>query len=284
MDWNDLKIFLAVARTGTLGAAARLVGQTQPTIGRRIRALEASAGHTLFQRTNDGFVLTDEGMTTLAYAERVEEELLALERELTGQKKDMAGLLRISSFDWFSLHILTPLIAEFTRIYPNVSVELITDPRLFSLSRREADIAFRLCPFDDPAVVQRKLMRIDYALYLATDLAKPKLYDGTGSRLITLDSALAEMPDAAWLRKILPNAHVAFGGNNRDSHVKMCAAGVGIAVLPTLLGDKEQGIARLDFDEQPPSRDLYVGYHKDLRRLGRLRAFLDLTSQRLAVV
>src|SRR5580693_8565693 len=82
MEWSDLRVFLAVAREGTLGAAARKLGQTQPTMGRRLRALEHAVGHTLFQRTADGFVLTDEGNAVLGHAERIEEEAFALERRL----------------------------------------------------------------------------------------------------------------------------------------------------------------------------------------------------------
>ena len=82
MEWSDLRVFLAVARAGTLGAAARRLGQSQPTMGRRLRALEAVVGHTLFQRTGDGFVLTDEGASVLGHAERIEEEVLSVQRQL----------------------------------------------------------------------------------------------------------------------------------------------------------------------------------------------------------
>jgi molybdenum-dependent DNA-binding transcriptional regulator ModE len=85
MEWNDLRIFLAIAREGTLGAAARKLGQSQPTMGRRLRALEQSVGQILFQRTGEGFVLTDEGTAILAHAERMEEEALAVQRQLAGK-------------------------------------------------------------------------------------------------------------------------------------------------------------------------------------------------------
>src|SRR6266550_1134682 len=98
-EWSDLRIFLAVAREGTLGAAARQLGQTQPTMGRRLKALEQAVGHTLFQRTSDGFVLTDEGAAVLVRAERIEEEAIAFERELAGQGRQLEGMLRISSSD-----------------------------------------------------------------------------------------------------------------------------------------------------------------------------------------
>ena len=93
LDWSDVRIFLAIARSGTLGAAAKAVGQTQPTMGRRLRALEEALGHALFQRTSEGFVLTDEGSTVLGYAERMEEEALGFTRALAGKEQELTGLL-----------------------------------------------------------------------------------------------------------------------------------------------------------------------------------------------
>jgi DNA-binding transcriptional LysR family regulator len=90
VEWSDVRVFLAIARTGTLGAAARSVGQSQPTMGRRLRALEHSVGQVLFQRTADGFVLTDEGSAVLLHAERIEEEALAFQRRLAGQDNHLA--------------------------------------------------------------------------------------------------------------------------------------------------------------------------------------------------
>src|ERR1700751_2613409 len=113
MEWSDLRIFLAVAREGTLGAAARKLDQTQPTLGRRLRALEHAGGHALFQRTAEGFVLTDEGNAVLGHAERIAEGGFALEGRLTGNEAELDGALHRSTFDWFGTHMLAPVLAEF---------------------------------------------------------------------------------------------------------------------------------------------------------------------------
>lgn len=281
MEWSDLRIFLAIAREGTLGAAARKLGLTQPTMGRRLRALETAVGHTLFQRTADGFILTDEGAAVLGHAERMEEEALAVQRQLAGQEHQLDGLLRISSSDWFGTRILTPVLAEFGQRYPKVVVELLTDTRLYSLPRREADLVFRIRHFDEPEVVSRRLMHIPYALYGLAKGAPLRLGDGSGVRLVTMDTAFAEIPDALWLRRVLPHAEVAFRSNNREVQAQLCAQGAGFAVLPRPLGDATPGIVALDIGEPPPGRDTFIGYHRDLRRLARLRALLDLVIERL---
>jgi DNA-binding transcriptional LysR family regulator len=283
MEWGDLRIFLAVAREGTLGAAARRLGQSQPTMGRRLRELEESLGQKLFQRSNEGFVLTDEGSAVLAHAERIEEEVTALRRELAGQDQKLDGLLRVSSSDWFGAHLLAPVLAEFAMRQPRVVVELLTDARLYSLARREADIVFRIRPFDETEVVSRRLMRVAYGVYASVDSDfAPAPGDGAGTPLITMDTAFGGMPDAVWLKRMLPNAHMVSRSNNRDVQARMCAQGTGIAVLPRPLGDRLAGLRLIDLGEPPPGRDTYVGYHRDLRRLARLRALLDLVIERLA--
>ena len=268
MEWSDLKIFLAVARGGTLGAAARDLGQTQPTMGRRIRALEEALGTTLFQRTSEGFVLTDEGAAVLAHAERMEAEALGIARAASGQVGSLDGVLRVSSSDWFGAHVLTRAVAALGVRHPAVVVELITDARLLSLARREADLVFRITPFDEPDIAQRRLMTMPYAAYRAVGSA-------VVDRLVTMDAAFGGMPDVAWLQQRLPNARIAFRSNSREAQGRACAQAVGIAVLPCPLGDAIPGIERIDLGEAPPERDVWLGYHRDLRHLPRLRAFLD---------
>lgn len=282
MEWSDLRIFLAIARAGTLGAAARALGRSQPTMGRRLRALETAVGHALFQRTADGFVLTHEGNAVLEHAERMEEEALAFQRQLVGSDTQLEGMLRLSCSDWFGTHMLAPVLAEFSERHPKVCVELLSDSRLYSLPRREADIAFRIRAFEEPEVVSRRLLHISYAVYARSEAAISLADGGAGLRLVTMDTAFAEMPDALWLKQVLPAAHIAMRSNSREVQAEFCRQGIGLAVLPRPLGDRILGIVPIDVGEAPPGRDTYVGYHRDLRRLSRMRALLDLVIERLA--
>lgn len=278
MIWDDVRVFLAIARAGTLSAAARVLGQSQPTMGRRLNALERSLGQVLFQRTADGFLLTDEGAAVLAHAERMEADALSFSRQLEGADAQLEGLLRVSTSDWFGLHAIAPVCAELTTLHPRITVELLTDARLYSLGRREADLAVRIVPFDEPDIIQRRLMHVRYALY--TSVSRPSL-PGQEARLVTMDIGFSEMPDAVWLRKRHPRGRVAFRSNSRHVQAVACAAGVGLAVLPCMLGDTHPGLRRVDLDVAPPGRDVWLGYHRDLRRLPRLRALLDLVIERL---
>lgn len=284
LEWSDVRVFLAIARLGTLGAAAKQLGQTQPTMGRRLRMLEQAVGYTLFQRTSEGFILTDEGTVVLTHAERMEEEALNFTRALSGSDARLTGSLRVSSSDWFGVHVLTPVFARFLAAHRGVALELLTDARRYSLARREAELAFRITPFDEPDIIQRRLMHVDYALYGHVDLPPPRAGDGSGQALISMDSAFGALPDVTWVKKMLPDATIGFGSNNRGAQARMCAEGLGFAVLPCPLGDTTPGLRRVDLGEAPPGRDVWLGYHRDLRRLARLRALLDVTIEALANV
>ncbi|HTM82706.1 LysR family transcriptional regulator [Asticcacaulis sp.] len=275
MEWSDLKIFLAIARAGTLGAAARQIGQTQPTLGRRLRALEGALGQSLFQRTSGGFVLTDEGQAVLAHAERMEEAALGIARQVSGQPDRLSGFLRLSASEWFGTYVLAPVLAEFSRRHPDVTVELVTDTRLYSLSRREADLVFRIGAFDEPDVRQRRLLVQTYDVY------KQAGSDHRDMGLILMDTALDHLPDVAWLKTKRPDAPVIFRSNNREAQARMCRMGAGLAVLPRRLADQLDGLEVVDLGEVPPPRNLYFGYHRDLAKLARLRALVQLVTERL---
>lgn len=251
-------------------------------MGRRLRTLEESLGRQLFQRTSDGFVLTEDGTVLLAHAERIEDEALSAERHLSGEDHALGGSLRVSCSEWFGTFVLAPVFASFAEMYPQMTLELLTDSRLYSLSRREADLAFRIKSFAEADVVSRKLLHIPYALYGAKGARTPRLGDGEGFRLVTMDSAFAEMPDATWLKRVLPRAQVCFRSNNREVQARLCQLGAGLAVLPCPLAEGLGGLRRMDLGETPPGRDTYVGYHRDLRRMSRLRALLDFVIDELA--
>jgi len=281
LAWSDVRIFLAVARAGSLSGAAQRLGLSQPTMGRRLRALEAATGQALFQRGREGFQLTDEGAAVLGHAQRMEDEALAIERALAGSAGQLEGTLRVSASDWFGAHLLTPVCAEFLRRHPRVRVDLVTDARVYDLARREADLVFRIKAPDDPELVQRRLLHMTYALYGPEGVAPPAAGDGAGTTLVTLDAALEDLPDVGWLKKTFPRARTGFGSNNRDAQARMVALGAGFAVLPRLLGDRVPGVVRHDIEPAPPGRDVWIAYHRDLRGLARLRAFVDLAVERL---
>ena len=177
---------------------------------------------------------------------------------------------------------LPPILADYTGAYPNVDIEVLTGTRLFSLAHREADIAFRIVPFNNADVVQRKLVHLNYGVYIASGAPDPIFRDGTGSRLITHDTSTGQFPDIDWLIEAFPNAQLVLRSNNRNVQGHMSRQGIGIAVLPQVVGDKIIGLRRLDLPEKPPGRDIWMGYHRDLKHLQRLRAFIATVTDHVA--
>lgn len=279
LEWSDLPVFLAIAREGTLGAAARKLGQSQPTMGRRLRALEEATGTALFQRTADGFVLTDEGAVMLRHAERMEAEAQALSRELAGNEQRLEGMLRLTCSDWFGRIVLAPMLATFHRRHPGVVVETLTDPRIYSLARREADLVLRIAPFDEPEVIARRLMTVPYALYAPADFGPL----GDSVPVLVMDTGFGGMPDVGWLMQSLPGARIVARSNSREMQAQLCALGTGLAVLPRPLGAATPGLVEVDLGSTPPSRETWLGYHRDLKRLPRLRALVDLMVESAAL-
>ncbi len=281
MDWSDIRIFLAVVRGRSLGEAARSLGVSHPTVGRRIKVLEDQAEQPLFRRTKDGLMLTDAGDAVLSLAESMEESALSMERRLAGNHERLEGILRISSADWFAAYVLAPVFTELGQLHPAVVPELIASYRILDLSRREADVAFRIVPFSEPDIVQRRLMTMPYGLYGSAATVQAVSDDPQSVRLILMNSAQAHFPDVAWLLDRFPHSKRAFTSTSRSVQAQMCLRGHGVAVLPRSLAEGISGLQRIDLLGQPPSRDIWVGYHQDLRHMDRLRAFLAIAERML---
>jgi DNA-binding transcriptional LysR family regulator len=145
----------------------------------------------------------------------------------------------------------------------------------------------RILPFDDPDVVSRKLLRTQYAVYGRADgqpgQAHPVAGDGRGCRLVLMDTAFGNMPDVYWITRLLPNASIAARSNSRLTQARLCALGMGLAVLPRALGDATPGIAPIKLGQEPPTRDTWLGYHRDMRRQPRLSRFVELVVEKLAL-
>lgn len=233
-------------------------------------------------------MLTDEGAGILAHVERMEAEALAVDRVIAGQEAELDGMLRVSTSEWFGNRVLSPAFARFTQRHPRVMVELITETRLLSLARREADLVFRFRRFEESDVLQHKITYVNFGLYASAvyleRLGVPERGAGAGHALITMDQALSALADVTWLRRMLPLGHVASRSNSRDVQASLCASGGGIAVLPRCLGDTVSSLRLLDLGEAPPGRDIWAGYHHDLRQLPRLRALLDHVSTELSAM
>jgi DNA-binding transcriptional LysR family regulator len=276
LDWDDLKTFLAIARAGTLSAAARSLKVSQTTMGRRLDHLHGRASATLLERTPTGFRLTLTGAAVLGDVERMEEAALALERTITGDDCRLEGLVRITTVEALAAHVLTPALAMLQAAHPGIAVEIITDNRSLSLARREADVAVRLSRFDALETVVRKVGAMAFAAYASPDyLARHGLPDwasgAAGHRIVRVQDDLLDTPDGRWFADKAAQATPALLANSREVQVQGVIAGLGLGHLPCYLAAGRAGLVRIDAGE-PVVREIWMGVHQDTRHAPRIAA------------
>ena len=277
LDWDDLRFLLALSRHRTATAAAAALRVSQPTVGRRLRSLEHRLGSKLFRSTPGGVELSTAGETLVRHAERMEGEALSAERLASGTEAGIRGKVAITASEWLVSRVLGPGLAPFVLRHPELHLHLRAGARWLNLARGEADVALRPAAFQQQSVVQREVARIAFGVYASEPyLARrgsPDFRRGCpGHSVLAMDDEDTRIADLPWLRTHAGDAQVVARANGRDALAAMAAAGMGLACLPRLVGDATVGLRRLTPPEPPPERRLWLGVHRELRQLTRIKA------------
>lgn len=277
MDWGDLRYFVALARCGTLSAAARQLGVEHTTVSRRIGALEAALGVLLFERDAKGYVLTPEGEGIIESAYRIEDEVFGLERQIAADGQGLLGAVRISAPPVFASAFLAPRLADLRAAHPGIVLELAGESQPVSLSRREADIAVRLSRPEATTVVARRIGGLAYGLYGA----RGRFPAGAPQDWVFIgyDESLDHAPQQRWLLSLARGRPLVFRSNDLATLQSAARAGLGLAALPRFLGDPDPSLERLPVDAAAAARELWLLVHPDLRRSARIRVVLDYLAQ-----
>ena len=279
LGWDDLRSFLAIARRRTLSGAARELGVRQSTMSRRLDALEDRAGVRLLHKTPTGYVLTEAGETALAHVERMEQEALAVELGVAGRDERLEGVVRLTTVGTIAVSLLPPLLAAFRTRYPGITLDVITENRAVSLSRREADLSLWPLRPEGNELIARKILDISYGLYANADYlartGRPDLDAGSpGHSIIVRDEAGRSLPEMVWLGGLASRATIALRTYNTDLQVAAAAAGLGLCALPDVLA-KRAHLVDLDAPGPRPQRELWLAVHQDTRNSPRIRALMD---------
>lgn len=286
IDWTDLRYMLALARAGSLAAAARTLRVSHTTVLRRVGALEASQGVRLFERLRTGYVLTAGGEEMLAAAQSMAEVVTDLERRLAGQDLRLEGLVRIATVDTLVASLLPPLLAGFQEEHPGVVLELTTSADLADLAHRDADVAIRVSDSPPEQLVGRRIGPVGLAIYGARGTAPRALRDDElpAQRWVGPSDALAGANLARWMRDRIPAAQVVLQADSIVGLAQAAAAGIGIAALPCYLGEVDPGLERVSAGRVALDRpaDLWVLTHQDLRSTARVRALTRQVGDGLA--
>lgn len=280
MDANDLALVLALARERTLAAAAEKLGVDLSTVFRRLNALEARLQVRLFDRSARGYQPTPAGERAAVAAERVETELLALDREITGRDQQLSGVVRVTASETFSYAVLPSLFARFQAVHPLIRVVLSIDNRVMDLSRREADVALRVRRPVDPDLFGRKLTDVAWAFYGRRDGAATlrragRQYNFDKHSVLGWEEP-ARIIASQWIAANVPPERINFRSNSLVNQLMAARAGLGIALLPCYLGDRDDGVRRISGALTDLSSELWIVTHQDLKNTARIRAFLGV--------
>lgn len=271
-DWDDLRVFLALARAGKLAVAARKLDVSHPTIARRIQSLEATIGARLFDRLPDHFALTMAGEELLADAEAMEQAAESIHRRSAGLGDTTKGTVRISAGEAMS-GFLARHLDKLRHNLKCVEFELGASHMLANLSRREADLMIREQVPDLSSIVTRRLGRVAYAVYGHPDLGLKA--PGPTATWIGFDDDHNYMPGQAWMRELLAGGRPHIRVNNWQVLHEAVRSGTGLGVLPCYLGDPDPGIGRVGPVLKDVAIDQWLLVHRDLRGLTRIRLVID---------
>jgi len=250
-DWDDLKPFLAVARHGSTTAAARALQVDQSTVQRRVAELERRVGQALVQRHPSGYRLTAYGEELLPLAEAVEREVALLEQRIRDSARELNGIVRLTCPEPLVERITrSPLLDRLHARLPHLRIEFVTSDRYLDLGKGEADVALRSGDTVDGKLVGRKVADSLWAVYASRAYVERAgtpagLAEAAAHPWIALDASMAGHRSRLWLQEALPAAAVAATSTSVLGLVHAAKAGVGIAALPTALGDAEPELLRL---------------------------------------
>ena len=281
LDWNDLKYLLAVARHQGTAAASRALGVNQSTVQRRLVELERNLGQPLVQRHSTGYRLTSFGEQLLPLAQQVEQAVVALTQHVENFLRDVTGVVRVTCPEPLVYRISnSTLLDRFRSRYPALQVEFVTSDRYLDFAKGEVDIALRSGDTNDNALVGRKVGDSLWAVY-----ASPKYIARRGQPdsvedlerhdWVGFDDTMAQHRAASWLAQVAPKAHFVARNNSVLGLVYSAKAGIGLAALPTALGDAEPDLVRVLGPIPELARIWRVLTTPELRHTPRVAALFD---------
>lgn len=276
LDWDDVRIFLALARAGSLTAAARSLRVEHTTVARRIGQLEQALGLHLFDRLPRGWILTSEGEQLAGRAAQMEEQAHEFLRE-AADGVPLSGTVRLSAAPSVGQEYLLPRLCAIRQRWSGVTLELVVETRVAVLSRREADLALRVGRPQDPGLAARLLGQMAYGLYCRTGYTKE--CSEADWRFVGYDDSLAHTAEQQWLDTLRGGRAYAFRANTLALQRDAVRMGIGLAVLPHFMASGDPRLERLPFDVAAAARELWLVVHPDVRRSPRVRLIADLVAE-----
>ncbi|MFS0737840.1 LysR substrate-binding domain-containing protein [Sphingomonas sp. 1P06PA] len=274
-DWDDLRIFLAVARARRIAPAARALQLDPTTLGRRLQRLSTGLGAELFETVGGERRLTERGTALMAHAEAVESAAFAAIGDVGGEMQSLSGHVRLSVAEGFASFILAPALAEFHAAHRDIRLDLVTASGFLNPSKREADMAVMLARPRTGRLVAAKLADYRLRLYAARSYGAPLPESSAALADHPLTGYVPEFlysPELDYLSEIAPGLEPALRSTSINVQHRMIAGGAGIGVLPRFIGDADDRLVPVMADSIEIRRSFWLVTHADVRRLARIEA------------
>lgn len=277
-NWNHLRAFIATVEEGSLSAAARALGVSQPTLGRQVSALEQEIGVELFTQAGTGRTLTQSGQQLVHFARNMADAALEFSLAASGQSQLVEGTVCISTGELFAAHIMPPLINRLIKQEPGIEIELVASNESSDLKRREADIAIRANHASQPDLISIKVSQLNSRLYASKDYldktGRPKCIDNIGNcRFIGFDDAGVYMQFLNGLGLKLKDSDFPIRAQSHLVQWAMAKQGLGIVTVIEAVGDSDPAMERVFPEMAPIITPMYLVAHKEV-----------ITSRRISVV
>lgn len=288
MDWDDVRFFLAAARSGSLAAASRQLGSHQPTVGRRIDSLEERLGVRLFQRHSLGLTLTDEGRRIMQAAEVMGDAAASLQRASSSAESGVRGSVCVAAPNGLAVHLIAPNLPGFHQRFPDLDIVLQASPFTADLTHGEADVAVRLFRPTAEDLVVRHVGNMGFGLYGAKKYLKQhgvpeNAADLARHYVIGYGEQLQHLEESSLLEALAGDARFIMRSDDVYTRLAAADAGLGLAVFPNVLAQRSPRLQRVLETQEFPSRQIWLVAHRDLRHLARVRAVLDWLTELFAV-
>jgi len=283
INWDNLRYVLVVANKGSIAAAARELGVNRTTVLRRINTFQDNLSCRIFDRGDSGYVLTPEAEKMIDAAREVENTLFNMQRQIAGHELKLEGELRVTTTDTFMLSLLGPQLASFQQTHPHIVVEVQMTNNILDLNRRDADVAIRPTRSPDAGLIGRRLCDVDFGIFATPQLLqridRKKIFD---ARWIGFVDSIMQTPIGTWFNGAVDTRNICLRCDSFVAVRVAAEAGIGLALLPRLLGDSSAQLERLDADTSELTIGLWALAHPDLARSARVHAFIVHLSQALA--
>lgn len=282
LNWDDLRIMLAIAEHGTLSGAAVRLRISHPTLSRRLRQIERRLGTRLFERTPSSLRLTAAGEDMRQLALRLRDDIAALERRIGGRDTGPDGPIRLTAPDAVSEYLLPRILAEVCREHAGLSIDLVVSNEVLSLAQRSADIALRVTNTPAESLRGRRVGTVAMAIYAVRNLPVPEtLGTFTGIPWVGFDSALACSGPGTWVARNVPESDIRFRANTLLGAAQAVRSGIGCGLLPCFVGGSIPDLVRLGTPLPDLSLPLWLLFHPEMARLPRIRRACDALAAKL---